>query len=61
MQESIQIDGSDGYDFEQIDGYEELSEDLQDKIRNAIETGHIPDEDWKGVRNSIAFTPANNG
>ncbi|KAJ6083005.1 hypothetical protein N7467_007140 [Penicillium canescens] len=48
MQESLKIDGSDGYNFEQLDGFEDLSEELQDKIRNAVETGHIPDEDWKG-------------
>lgn len=53
MQESLKIDGSDGYNFEQLDGFEDLSEELQDKIRNAVETGNIPDEDWKGVRKPI--------
>ena len=53
MQESLKIDGSDGYNFEQLDGFEDLSEELQDKVRNAVETGHIPDEDWKGVRKPI--------
>ncbi|KAJ5293727.1 hypothetical protein N7508_008548 [Penicillium antarcticum] len=48
MQESIQIEGTDDYNFEQLDGFEELSDELKDKVRGAIEDGHIPDEDWKG-------------
>ena len=33
-----------------VDGYEELPEDMQDKIRRAIVQGHVDDADWKGVR-----------
>ena len=33
----------------QLDGYDELPEDLQEKIANAIEQGHVDDEDWSGV------------
>lgn len=33
-----------------LDGYEELPGDLQEKVKLALEIGHIADEDWKGVR-----------
>lgn len=33
----------------QLDGYDELPEDLQEKVANAIEQGHVDDEDWSGV------------
>lgn len=36
-------------DFSRLDGFEELSEEFQEKIRKAIELGHIEDEEWKGV------------
>ena len=32
-----------------LDGYEDLPEDLQEKIRKALEDGHVADEDWSGV------------
>lgn len=35
-----------------LDGYEELPEDLQEKVKLALENGHVADEDWKGVRRS---------
>lgn len=38
------IDG----DMDLMDGYEELPEEWQEKFRDAIEAGHVPDEDWKG-------------
>lgn len=37
-------------DFTVIDGYEELSPENQEKVREALEQGHVADEDWKGVR-----------
>ena len=37
-------------DASQLDGYEELPEDLQEKVATAIEQGHIADEDWIWVR-----------
>lgn len=37
-------------DMELIDGYDELPEDAQDKVKRALEQGHVDDEDWKGVR-----------
>lgn len=36
-------------DATSLDGYDELSEDLQTKIKEAIEQGHVADADWKGV------------
>ncbi len=33
-----------------LDGYDEVDEDSQEKIRTALKEGHVPDEDWKGVR-----------
>lgn len=32
-----------------FDGYDELPEDIQEKMRRALEQGHVDDEDWKGV------------
>lgn len=39
--------------FDLLDGYDELSEDVQQTVRRAFEQGHVDDEDWKGV-----FCPA---
>lgn len=36
-------------DVTSLDGYDELSEDLQTKVKEAIEQGHVADADWKGV------------
>lgn len=36
-------------DFSLLDGFDELSEENQDKIREAVEQGHVADSDWKGV------------
>lgn len=36
-------------DLDLFDGYDELPEDLQEKMRRALEQGHVDDEDWKGV------------
>lgn len=43
------LDEADG-DYSAIDGFEEISEENQAKVREAIEQGHISDSDWKGVR-----------
>lgn len=32
-----------------LDGYEELPNDLQEKVKQAFDNGHVDDEDWKGV------------
>ncbi|CAF9909843.1 MAG: hypothetical protein HETSPECPRED_009534 [Heterodermia speciosa] len=34
--------------FDLLDGYDELSEDVQQTVRRAFEQGHVDDEDWKG-------------
>lgn len=39
------IDG----DMEMIDGFEDIPEADQDKVRRAIDQGHVDDEDWRGV------------
>ncbi|KAI4093894.1 MAG: hypothetical protein L6R37_007331 [Teloschistes peruensis] len=31
-----------------LDGYEELPNDLQGKVKRAFDNGHVNDEDWKG-------------
>jgi len=36
-------------DAANLDGYDELPEDLQEKIAQALEEGHVADEDWGGV------------
>jgi hypothetical protein len=33
----------------EIDGWDELPVEYQDKIREALEEGHVDDEDWNGV------------
>ena len=32
-----------------LDGYDEVDEASQEKIRTALKEGHVPDEDWRGV------------
>ena len=34
-----------------IDGFDELDKESREKLKFALENGHVPDEDWKGVRN----------
>lgn len=36
-------------DLELLDGYDELPEEDQARVSNALEEGHVADEDWKGV------------
>lgn len=45
-----------GYNWDALDGYEgdeknslSRAPDLQDKVRKAIEQGHVDDEDFNGV------------
>ncbi|PYI02265.1 zf-PARP-domain-containing protein [Aspergillus sclerotiicarbonarius CBS 121057] len=35
-------------DYTALDGYEELPQEAQAKVRKALEQGHVDDEDWKG-------------
>lgn len=34
-----------------LDGYDELSVEAQEKVKEALVHGHVADEDWKGVSN----------
>lgn len=43
------IDG----DFDQLDGFDEIPEDVQTKIKTAVENGHVDDDDWTGVSTLI--------
>ncbi|OJJ44311.1 hypothetical protein ASPZODRAFT_769959 [Penicilliopsis zonata CBS 506.65] len=43
-----EVSGADGKDFSELDGYEDLSSENQEKVRKALEQGHVDDEDWKG-------------
>lgn len=36
-------------DFDNLSGYDDLSEDLQEKIKKAVENSHVADDDWLGV------------
>lgn len=38
-----------GDDLSQLDGYEQLPEDFQEKVVRALEQGHIDDDDWGWV------------
>lgn len=40
-------------DTDLVDGYDELPSEFQEKVQYALENGHIPDEDWKGVSQSF--------
>ena len=45
-------------DADNLDGYDELPKDLQDKIKLAFEEGHVADEDWGGVGTDRVFISA---
>ena len=32
-----------------LDGYDELTPELQEKVMRALEQGHVDHDDWKGV------------
>ena len=36
-------------DYELVDGMDELPEDEQEKVKRAIEQGHVDEEDWQHV------------
>lgn len=40
---------SSGGDTDMVDGFDEVPAEYQEKVTFALENGHIPDEDWKGV------------
>jgi hypothetical protein len=41
-------DETDG-DLSLFDGFDDLPEDIQERVQRAIEQGHVDDADWKGV------------
>lgn len=43
------IGEGDDRDLDMLDGYEDLSPEIQKKIESALEQGHVDDEDWNGV------------
>ena len=45
------IDG----DLEMLDGYDEIDEESQEKVRKALKDGHVADEDWNGVSCEILY------
>jgi hypothetical protein len=47
---------SSGDDIEMVDGYDELPEDVKDKVQRALEQGHVDDENWKGVSKTFTAT-----
>lgn len=52
MVQSLEDDGN---ATEDIDGFDEISSEFQDKVRGALEQGHVDDADWKGVSFSPVF------
>ena len=36
--------------FDFLDGYDEIDEESQTKVRKALEDGHVADDEWKGVK-----------
>ena len=40
-------------DLDVLDGWDEIDEDFQEKIKQAIRDGHVSDEDWRGVSSGI--------
>lgn len=45
---------SSGGDTDMVDGFDELPDEYQEKIKYALENGHVHDEDWNGVSSSKA-------
>jgi len=40
---------SSGGDTDMVDGFDEVPAEYQEKVTFALENGHVPDEDWRGV------------
>lgn len=38
-----------GMDMELVDGYEEIPDDAQKKVKRALEQEHVDDDEWNGV------------
>lgn len=46
-----------GGDEDLIDGLDELPTEAQEKVKRALEQGHVDDEDWKGVSDIFSVPP----
>ncbi|KAK2879461.1 hypothetical protein FQN49_000845 [Arthroderma sp. PD_2] len=46
IQEIVGLNGD--RDMTRLDGYDEISAESQKKVADAVEQGHVDDEDWKG-------------
>ena len=44
-----------GEDFELIDGLDTLPDDAQEKVKRALQQGHVDDEDFAGVRSTFVM------
>ncbi len=42
-------------DMELVDGYDILPPDVQEKVKRALEEGHVDDDEWNGVSLSQAL------
>ncbi len=42
-------------DMELIDGYDQLPEEAQVKVKRALEQGHVDDDDWNGVSAALSL------
>lgn len=40
-------------DMTNLDGYEELPKEIQEKVARTFKQGHVDDEDWRGVRDFL--------
>lgn len=45
--------------MEFVDGYEDLPPEVQEKVKRALDQGHVDDEDWNGDKECNRFDPAN--
>ncbi|RAL07115.1 uncharacterized protein BO97DRAFT_409245 [Aspergillus homomorphus CBS 101889] len=43
-----ELSNGDEKDYSALDGFDELSPENQEKVRRALEQGHVDDADWKG-------------
>jgi len=48
-------------DMELIDGWDVLPADAQEKVKRALEQGHVDDEDWRGVSCINNHSPCSSG
>ena len=49
INESLEENNNNG-NYDALDGYDELSHENQEKVRKALEQGHVNDSEWNGVR-----------